>query len=313
MSDKKHINLLYHFPQLYKGDCFYDVLARYHSDSAHLTNKATSLELFGSCPDLRPSVTLPYHADRIYSWLGAESNISSENLRDYHSAWQYLQLDAKFSLSALSPIIKADIMPGRRKQAKMMAALQGDLSHLRYCPMCLIADQLAVSEPYWHQVHQIFGVKYCPIHKVPLLESPVSIERRLVRYITLSELFTVPMSECHEDLMDENNSDPFRKQYQNLANTIYWLLRYGKTLGTHQELLSRYCHAMGLEENCLSGDDLYNLLASVLGMAFLRDLFPHCACDTFLNTIRLCGEECLTPIGHALVVMALTVEAIISL
>ena len=47
------VSSLYHFPLLYEGDCFYDILARFSEESGYLKSNDVSKELFGTHPDLR--------------------------------------------------------------------------------------------------------------------------------------------------------------------------------------------------------------------------------------------------------------------
>lgn len=270
------VKAVYHFPQLHKGSCFYDLLSRYHGQSAHLNCRATSMELFGSVPDLRPSVTLPYRAELIYTWLGPSSNISLERLRDHHSAWQYLQLGGQYGEEELAPVIRAYSKPGQRKQARMMASVQGSLTHLRYCPLCLIKDTITVNEPYWHQLHQVYGVRYCPVHKVRLVESSISLKKRLLRYIPASSLLSEPGMEeiitAAESSRESN--ERFKEKYIALAETINWLLENGLAL-KKDALRQRYCQYIGIDkDNPSLSVKIASFLREVYGEAFLQDIFP---------------------------------------
>lgn len=39
----------------------------------------------------------------------------------------------------------------------------------RYCPMCLSRDLMKMGEPYWHRIHQLPNLTYCPEHQTRLL------------------------------------------------------------------------------------------------------------------------------------------------
>lgn len=295
---------LYHFPILHPGGCFYDILARFHDQSGHISHRNTSLELFGKCPDLRPSVILPYRAQMICHWLGPESNISPEELRDHYSAWQYLHLYSAFSNRSLEPIFQAETRPGRKRQSEMIRSVCSGLTHLRFCPLCLIKDFLTEKEPYWHQVHQIYGVKYCPQHEVPLINSTVTIERRLMRYITLSSLFP------DENLIGQANrcithpTGPYRHAYLRLARTIDLLLCRGKELGTGEKLERRYLDAIAPETQSLQRKQITTIMADFAGMAFLKDLYRQ-DLDDRLNMIERKGLRSMSPLDHALVIAAI--------
>lgn len=180
-----------HFPQLHDGCCFSDILSRFHEESGHFSSMATSAELFKSCPDLRSTVALPYRAGLVAEWLGPSANITPEVIQDKHSAWQSLHLDGEFSDDELVPIPQAQARPGQRKQEKMRLAIPKQIPSLRYCPQYISADFLKEGEPFWHQIHQIFGMKYCPIRGIRLVESDVSLAKRLQQYVPASKNLTI--------------------------------------------------------------------------------------------------------------------------
>ena len=305
---------LYHFPQLHEGDCFYDILARFHAQSGHLSSRASSLELFGSIPNLLPSVTLPYRADLICRWLGTESKITPKLIRDSHSAWQYLQLGGRFSEDDLRPVMSAWAPPGRRKQRIMLQFIQRGLMFLRYCPACIIEDRLRVNEAYWHQAHQLYGVKYCPFHGMPLRNSPVRISSQLLRNMpaetvfkdTDSEYLLTQAAEFHQQ------SDQFYAASFELSKTISWLLSHGLELEMGAPLKLRYNLALGLSsDEMLRGNCLRALLLETGGEEFLRQLYPGKAYEALLNLIDS-GVDKFSPLEHALVITVLGRDSVLA-
>ena len=310
MCGARDVNALYHFPLLHEGDCIYDILSSYHVQSLHFKSRTTSKELFGRAIDLRPSITLPYRTERINIWLGSDSNISARLLRERHSAWQFLQLSDEFSEKSLAPITSAEPKPGRRKQTRMRFVLQKRLGRLRYCPLCLLNDTIQEGEPFWHQVHQLYGVKYCPVHRIPLQDSNVNIEKPLYRYVPASTLSsnvsTAQLMEQASNLSKE--LDPYKKPYITLAKSIDWLLTHGLELGDSHEIATRYKKALGdNNESPLEGKKLVELMISIGGMGFLEELFAGDGLDEMLAAIMKEGIKALPPIGHALVVAALEI------
>ncbi len=299
---------VYHFPQLHKGACYYDILSRFHEESGHFTSMATSKELFGSCPDLRPTVVLPYRAEMIYTWLGPSTNITTEILRDEYSAWQYLQLDKRFSNNTLDPILRADAKPGRRKQAEMRFAVQNCISRLRYCPLCIVSDFFEEGEPFWHQVHQIFGVKYCPIHGIPLIKSEVSLEKKLSHYIPASTLFSSSsiknMLSISEESVDKE--DTFKDNYINLSQSINWLLNHGLEFSNNgylKKCIEVIQLKFDIEPNeSMSIDDFF---LTTIGMPFLEDLFPNGTVDGFLMSLKKMEIDNLSPFCQALILASI--------
>ena len=95
------------FPELYEGDCLYDILTRFHAGSGHITSYGTFRELFGACLDLRPTITIPYRVGLASVWFDNNPWVTPQILRDNHTAWQYLQLCSVFSERAILPISSA--------------------------------------------------------------------------------------------------------------------------------------------------------------------------------------------------------------
>ena len=307
MPHERNLPSLYHFPTLYEGDCFYDILARYHRESVHLTSRATSQELFGKNPDLRPTIVLPYRAQLINVWLGSESNILPSVLRDRHSAWQYLQLSSEFTESNLTPVIRAEARPGRRKQGRMYAELIGSLNCLRYCPACVIQDIMKWKEPFWHQVHQLYGVQYCPIHHQRLRNSPVRTDKRLAKYITAEDVFMADAPlDVSKLLIEDPSSDQYYRPFLALSKTIDWLLKHGLELGNADQRMQTYARAAGYDcDRALPGNKLVELMTSIGGKSFLAVLWPEGKCDETLNCVLQGAFSALTPLCHALIVLAL--------
>src|SRR5260370_39857782 len=49
------------------------------------------------------------------------------------------------------------------------------LNRLRYCALCAKDARVNFGECYWHRLHQLPGVEICPIHKVFLENSEITI------------------------------------------------------------------------------------------------------------------------------------------
>lgn len=60
---------------------------------------------------------------------------------------------------------------------------------LKYCPICYLLDTEKYGEPFWHRVHQIPLLGYCPMHKIRLVTVPIKFAR-------LSEVF-LPLISIH--------------------------------------------------------------------------------------------------------------------
>src|SRR5258707_529671 len=54
---------------------------------------------------------------------------------------------------------------------------------LRRCPDCVKSDRQQYGEAYWHRLHQVPGVRICPIHDCVLEDSAVPAHK-LTSFIT---------------------------------------------------------------------------------------------------------------------------------
>lgn len=95
---------------------------------------------------------------------------------------------------SLYPYYAATLLPDRRQRLwNLMYEDRGQGLHtvagigrtiirspqwLRYCPICIDEDQRKYGRAYWHRLHQIPGVFICPVHKVFIKNSNISLKVR---------------------------------------------------------------------------------------------------------------------------------------
>ncbi len=185
---------------------------------------------------------------------------------------------------------------------------------LRYCPACIIRDRLRVNEAYWHQAHQLYGVNYCPVHGIPLRNSPVRISSQLRRYMPAETVFKDANSEYLLTQAAEFNQESaqFYAASLKLSKTILWLLSHGLELETGTPLRLRYNLALGLNpDEILRGNRLRTLLLQTGGEEFLRQLYPGNAYESLLNLIDS-GVDEFTPLEHALVITVLGCKSVLA-
>lgn len=260
--------------------------------AGHRTSELSSRELFGSSPDLRPLVALPYRARRVGLWAAEGSGIRWEAMVERHSAWPLLRLSASLAASDLAPIVRADGRPGRRRQAEMMRAAVGGNDRLRYCPLCARDDLDRRGEPYWHLTHQLWGVSVCPVHGVALRASGVAVSGPLRRYAAASEA-GLATAEDAAGLPGDDRDDRWRRLA--LSRAVAWLLA-GRFAGNGDVV----AHLEGE----LRGRPADGLLLGTYGQGFLEAVLPGGEWARVRASLVVGDLTPLPPVAYALLVGA---------
>lgn len=166
------------FTPPYPDELLYSVIGRYHLRSGNSSPKWTYNELFGS--------------DVIVMNWKLPSHIEAFAQRTYNSVQFYA--DYWIEHHTLFPLF-APFLPKERSGLlrKMMKSTNGSGIYtlvglaagsvavkkaLCFCPNCYEEDIRQYGEPYWHRIHQAFGVFVCPNHKIPLHEITDPVEDR---------------------------------------------------------------------------------------------------------------------------------------
>lgn len=107
---------------------------------------------------------------------------------------------------------------------------------LKFCPNCYLLDTRKYGEAYWHRVHQIPLLGYCPMHKIPLVTVPIKFAR-------LSEVF-LPLGSVHCQEAEHGEKAPWMEP---LADMIAALLYgdYAPTVGYNNLHTALISHGYG--------------------------------------------------------------------
>lgn len=163
------------FPQPYKDELLYSILARYHIRSGNISPKATMKELFGSST-VTAVVDLPSNIENLIKNMPIGAKYTAEELIYKHTLYPFY--------SAFLPPKRAELVLSSMKgnkggdihtRAGIMASSIASKQYLQFCPECLKEDREKYGEFYWHRVHQIPGIMVCPKHKILLLDSKVLV------------------------------------------------------------------------------------------------------------------------------------------
>jgi hypothetical protein len=206
------MSLLPFFPTPYPDELFYSIVARYHKRSDNDTVMQTMYELFGS-EGRRAKIDFPNSLQVLCDQLPKGSLNTPYKLIYEHTPFN---LYSHF----ISKNARDKAINGMLSNAKHVPQILGSTpshikppSHLQYCAECFKDDIEKYGEPYWHVIHQVPNVFFCPIHEIPLTQSNVS------RFDLGIKSDLVPLSNNIEHINREDNVVQYA-QHQYCKNSI---------------------------------------------------------------------------------------------
>jgi len=102
---------------------------------------------------------------------------------------------------------------------------------LRYCDRCVEYDTKTYGEPYWHRVHQLPGVFFCPIHNMSTTMSTFNLSDLYNNYYVVT-----PLPDKTTQLFESNVSVRLLR----FAKDTTWLLQHGNELGSSEHTTELY-------------------------------------------------------------------------
>ncbi|GAB4525467.1 MAG: TnsD family Tn7-like transposition protein [Pleurocapsa sp.] len=164
------------FPTLYRGELLYSAIARYQIRSGNLSPKANIEELFNS-RTITATADLPCGLDNLVQNLPPYSSVTADSLINNHTLYPfYAPFLPPKRAKRVKEFMKSSKGGNIHTTAGVMASAIFTPQYFRFCPECLKEDLNNYGETYWHRLHQIQGVIFCPIHKVALQNSQIPIQ-----------------------------------------------------------------------------------------------------------------------------------------
>lgn len=178
--------MLTYFPAPYPGEWWYSVLCRYHVRSGHSKHATTISDLYGGHPMVHGRLIPGGDCAAILSNL-PPGVLSIDDVLANHTLLPYY---ARFFEANKKRQVWEALRVGRGSGITSVRTQMPDgTERLKYCPNCYLLDTQEYGEPFWHRVHQIPLLGYCPMHKIPLVTVPIKFAR-------LSEVF-LPLISVH--------------------------------------------------------------------------------------------------------------------
>ncbi|MBX9267538.1 TnsD family Tn7-like transposition protein [Chromobacterium violaceum] len=169
--------MLSYFPQIYRDELLYSVLARYHRHTGSTSPTQTLEDLFGN-RHVHASLDLPGHLARLVRRIPPERGLSSQRMVYELTLYPYFLAfsDEIRRHDALLAMTKNGAA-GLHMRLGLAATLVPAISQLRYCPACVNEMDATLGELYWRRSHQLPGVLVCIDHGEPLRLSQVRLGR----------------------------------------------------------------------------------------------------------------------------------------
>lgn len=219
------------FPTPYPDESFYSILCRYHVRSGAPTSASTIKRLFGKNYVISSTLHTAFRADYLEQWIPPSKKISPERIVYEHSSYQYSML-CRIESAIRSPfpwqmsLMEEELNIPYNRLYMYGQSVGKNHGALCYCPACAEEDRRIYGEPYWHVLHQMDGVEFCPVHGEPILITELDYAHRRMTFFPASETVrSGSIGVPSKAAMSSNTTD--RNAFMKLAEDIAWLLKNG--------------------------------------------------------------------------------------
>jgi hypothetical protein len=209
------------FPNIYKDELLFSVLARYYQYSGDENKKDFMVDLFDSSTTCASTI-FPTQLKKLSENLPTSNAYSPDYFINNHTFLPYYSpFMTKEREDKIRLIMKNEDGTTIYMNSGRAASTIKNEKKLKYCLTCIDEEIKINGESYWHRTHQIEGVKVCPIHKTWLIESSIPFTDRKHKH----EFISLENSICDSDLV--NSTTNFVKDIEHLlyiAEQTHYLL-----------------------------------------------------------------------------------------
>ncbi len=265
------------FPDPYPEELLYSVIARYQERVMVINRKTALLDLFGTANALAV-INLPSHLGALVSNIPSGNPYSPELLIKRHTLLPYFApfLERNQLASVMDDMI-GERGPSVAGRAGIMASTVKDPATLQFCLRCVDTDRSQYGEAFWHRVHQLPGVCFCPHHQeTMLLNSSVSTHNARTRhgFVTLEAVLRSP-GDSYGSVAGQ-----LRPVLEFIARESLWLLTKWMPAVGLAPIQERYIAALQERDLALpSGRVRARELASGIIDCFGHDFLKQWGCD----------------------------------
>jgi hypothetical protein len=206
------------FPEPYKDEILYSLIARYHYYIKNNDLKDTLNEVFDTENTI---ATLEFPAKLYYleNALPKELGFSCEYFINNHTIFPVYEpfLPEKRKVE-IQHTMKFEDGKGIKAKIGMIAGSIGKNENLIYCPICAENDINIYGEAYFHRLHQVEGVMVCPEHKCFL-------KKYNIKQNDVSRIRFIKFCPDNNDLQDINYIEDYKMlKLIDVANGVKYLL-----------------------------------------------------------------------------------------
>lgn len=233
------------FSYSYPDELFYSICARYHIRNGNLSPKLTLNELFGTTT-ITAVADMPSGLDMLVSSLSKRKKLDSDKLIMENTLFPYY---TAFLPEKRTEAVKAAMKGnGGGSIHAMTGIMAGSISvweYLRFCPECNRQDIRKYGESYWHRLHQMPGVLFCPIHNEIIVDSTVNLNiQNRHEFIVASE------NNCLGKYSNVNYTERDKNSLIRLSEEIDWIIKNYKNVKAFMEKTygTRNCYIEKLKD-----------------------------------------------------------------
>ncbi len=211
--------MLSFFPLPYPDELFYSLLARYQIRSGDTSPKRIQQELFSSSTVIAVA-DLPSHLNALVTNVPPNFGWTAEHFIHNHTLFPYYQpFLSRDRAHRIQVSMKGNNGGNIHTRAGIMASSVKMPQFFRFCPDCIQDDLSQYGESYWHRLHQIPGVLFCPTHTQPLQDSLIRVNG-----MNRHEYFPANSENCPISPVSASYSATTVEKLVGIAQKAAWLL-----------------------------------------------------------------------------------------
>lgn len=223
------------FPTPYPDEILYSVLCRFHLRLGSPAAYRTNLILWGRLKG--ENLVTPQMLDRISGRIPPETGLTAQAFVERHTLYPYFKpFFQEERWREMYALLKDSSVPIRKIQlfSGILSVRSPRAPFLRYCQECREEDMGRFGEAYWHRVHQLPGVIFCPSHGTPVYDSAVPVPDAVTGFYPAS------VHACPGANGPMKYSDAAADQLVSFSEDSRWLLENGMQAGDSRQLHEAY-------------------------------------------------------------------------
>ncbi|MGG2014050.1 TnsD family Tn7-like transposition protein [Bacillus sp. S10(2024)] len=221
--------MIHFHPNNYHDELVYSIVARYHRMSPNLFNSQTTTDLFGT-KITYSFAELPLHMKYFSDCLG----LCFDDVIYNHTMFPlYAPFMSKEKAEAIYRRMIGKNDSSKRVDSGIYQCGIPYTRTLKYCSICKNEMEEKVGVSYWRRIHQVFGVKICPIHRIWLCDSGIIVPNK-------KNFLDLQILPCEIVQQKTEKNDANYNNYLALAEGVHFLLNNKLNNLCKNELTRRY-------------------------------------------------------------------------